>query len=1208
MDIPTGYVVLNNVDTTPSIVQQQQQATTQQPNFLNAAAVIQQQQQAQQQQQTTQSSELQSNEQQQQQQQIFRLQTTENSVSATVTAATVTPTVTASSFHFQPQLVEQQQQQPQHQPQQSNNNVHVVTAKVPPVAQVKRNNAAKATTMSTVTKVQPQQVVNKVLPTTMTQSTQQASKLGNNNKAQQQQQQQAYARNIAAANAAATATATASAAAATAAVEAHITLTPVTKAATPQQSNSVAYTKVSNHTDTPAVSMFVTSVTTTTTTSNINQATTVKALPSVPATVTTAARKTNLIRPITANKAEVKPKVIKTAASTVNKQQQQQQSTQSQLLQQQQQQQQLQQPQQQQQLQTQQAPAQQATKMAMLKPQPQTAQVCLPKPQQQQQPIQQQQQQSQLQAPQFATEPSHNLTPPAVPASTMPVPRGNSNNNGNNSNKLLEYQQPATALQSQHFAEAPVVPQQPYNNAPTTMYNSGGVAPEEQHPPAPHLTNGNMTHSYDCSHQQQQPQLPHTQQIEFNSLSLEQVESFPPPTPQQQQPHEQENSILAAAHTNTNATLASIVNSNSNNSNARCLQYTNSAFGNVNVPTNIVNPLQQTLQYNNNNNNNGGNGNATTTTMGSRPTNRVLPMQQRQEHIVATTPPLQVKPPTGVMPKMSVMNAVDAKCYDSRNAVNSAKIFYEAEVKKDEQMLHMLHSPQHHHQQQQQQVMQMQLHETHQESAIMMKSLSPEAHFVDDSIKCDLDLIETETTLSTTCQQLQEMVHNNLPRYTGTCLVANEKPKELTPTPEEAYALNGHVDALAGSDICEHDGDCMDDMDDDEDDDEEDEDEDDDGFSLKMPTEDDDHDMSDSDEPAVKEKISKILDNLTNEDCADSLATATTAEATNIELNNVSYLSGMPGVSAKMAADTIKYQSGMRNNYITNVSADDTADVAAAATEYITQMAAKMSAHMPNGSLEVIGTNFDLQKLAPKVLPSMAMITNANHNAARQCDEVERAGAQAAPTQEPVMATRKPTPPPPPPQRDPKKVSGPHLLYEIQSEDGFTYKSSSIADIWEKVFEAVQVARRAHGLSPLPEGPLADMAGVQMMGLKTNALKYLIEQLPGVERCTKYTPKYHKRATTNTHTGAPSGGASAAAGNNSALLSATLAGSNIDLNGSLDYASDPDELQENPYDSARCEPYATRSEYDMFSWLASRHRKQPIQVFVQPSDTELIPR
>lgn len=147
------------------------------------------------------------------------------------------------------------------------------------------------------------------------------------------------------------------------------------------------------------------------------------------------------------------------------------------------------------------------------------------------------------------------------------------------------------------------------------------------------------------------------------------------------------------------------------------------------------------------------------------------------------------------------------------------------------------------------------------------------------------------------------------------------------------------------------------------------------------------------------------------------------------------------------------------------------------------------------------------------------------------------------------------------------KVTGPRLLYEIQSQDGFTYKSTSITDIWEKLFEAVQIARKAHGLSPLPVGPLADMCGHQMMGLKTNALKYLLEQLPGVERCTKYTPIYHKRA--------------------ESMVSQTS---------SSGYWSDCEEIKENANGTARCEKYKGRSEYDMFSWLASRHRKQPIQI------------
>ncbi|KAL5273646.1 KMT2A.2 family protein [Megaselia abdita] len=164
----------------------------------------------------------------------------------------------------------------------------------------------------------------------------------------------------------------------------------------------------------------------------------------------------------------------------------------------------------------------------------------------------------------------------------------------------------------------------------------------------------------------------------------------------------------------------------------------------------------------------------------------------------------------------------------------------------------------------------------------------------------------------------------------------------------------------------------------------------------------------------------------------------------------------------------------------------------------------------------------------------------------------------------------------------PPQTVGPKLLFEIQSEDGFTYKSSSISDVWEKLFEAVQVARKAHGLLPLPEGPLADMSGVQMLGLKTNAIRYLIEQLPGVEKCKKYTPKYHRRSLFECSSGSMSG-----------------------------YYSDQEDLKENlMYGSARCEPYVERSPYDMFGWLASRHRKQPpMQVSVQPNvDSDILTR
>lgn len=155
------------------------------------------------------------------------------------------------------------------------------------------------------------------------------------------------------------------------------------------------------------------------------------------------------------------------------------------------------------------------------------------------------------------------------------------------------------------------------------------------------------------------------------------------------------------------------------------------------------------------------------------------------------------------------------------------------------------------------------------------------------------------------------------------------------------------------------------------------------------------------------------------------------------------------------------------------------------------------------------------------------------------------------------------------------KITGPRLLYEIQSQDGFTYKSTSITEIWEKLFETVQMARKAHGLSSLPVGPLADMCGYQMMGLKTNALKYLLEQLPGVERCSNYIPIYHKRA-------------------ESTVSQTTSSG----------YWSDCEEIKENANGTARCEKYKGRSEYDMFSWLASRHRKQPIQICIPQNGIE----
>lgn len=171
-------------------------------------------------------------------------------------------------------------------------------------------------------------------------------------------------------------------------------------------------------------------------------------------------------------------------------------------------------------------------------------------------------------------------------------------------------------------------------------------------------------------------------------------------------------------------------------------------------------------------------------------------------------------------------------------------------------------------------------------------------------------------------------------------------------------------------------------------------------------------------------------------------------------------------------------------------------------------------------------------------------------------------------------------------------AAGSKLYFEIESQDGFTYRSTSINEIWEKVFEGVQQSRKAYGLSRLPEGPLADMAGYQMLGLKTNPMRYLLEQLPGLEGYKKYTPKYH-----------PAG---SGAKDNSAWQQGIFQSSSSSPFG---YGADAyEELKENPYGAVRCEPYAERSEYDMFSWLASRHRKQPAPVVVQNDSDLIIPR
>lgn len=146
-----------------------------------------------------------------------------------------------------------------------------------------------------------------------------------------------------------------------------------------------------------------------------------------------------------------------------------------------------------------------------------------------------------------------------------------------------------------------------------------------------------------------------------------------------------------------------------------------------------------------------------------------------------------------------------------------------------------------------------------------------------------------------------------------------------------------------------------------------------------------------------------------------------------------------------------------------------------------------------------------------------------------------------------------------------KKLTGPSLMYEIKSQDGFTHTASSMTEVWETVFQAVQNARKAHNLPPLPHNPLTEN-----LGLENNACVYLVEQLPGVNRCTKYKPKFHNLTPPKPGEG------------------------------------DGDLLTECINGAARAEPFKERKVHDVFSWLASRHRQQPKLIAITENESRYL--
>lgn len=130
----------------------------------------------------------------------------------------------------------------------------------------------------------------------------------------------------------------------------------------------------------------------------------------------------------------------------------------------------------------------------------------------------------------------------------------------------------------------------------------------------------------------------------------------------------------------------------------------------------------------------------------------------------------------------------------------------------------------------------------------------------------------------------------------------------------------------------------------------------------------------------------------------------------------------------------------------------------------------------------------------------------------------------------------------------------PHLMFEMSSADDILCKDRSLVDIWTKLFDAVQVSRNEHKMPQLTSSnPYASdiTAAIRSLGLSNNFLKYLLEQLSGAKEFVKYKPVYHK---------------------------------GVDVVGST---------TENQSGCARTGIVFRKNRYDMFSWLASRHRKPP---------------
>ncbi|XP_021022216.1 histone-lysine N-methyltransferase 2B isoform X2 [Mus caroli] len=128
------------------------------------------------------------------------------------------------------------------------------------------------------------------------------------------------------------------------------------------------------------------------------------------------------------------------------------------------------------------------------------------------------------------------------------------------------------------------------------------------------------------------------------------------------------------------------------------------------------------------------------------------------------------------------------------------------------------------------------------------------------------------------------------------------------------------------------------------------------------------------------------------------------------------------------------------------------------------------------------------------------------------------------------------------------KRAGPHLRFEISSDDGFSVEAESLEVAWRTLIEKVQEAR---GHARLRHLSFSGMSGARLLGIHHDAVIFLAEQLPGAQRCQHYKFRYHQQG------------------------------------------EGQEEPPLNPHGAARAEVYLRKCTFDMFNFLASQHRVLP---------------